>query len=105
MDISLIEEKMEESIKHIYELNSVVRMSLIEMQFMRKVRDVQSNHFERLLPWVQMTNKHFFVLPFQKELLSALVAMDELMGSNEMNMQLAAMVSCNSEDIHCIWLD
>lgn len=52
-----------------------------------------------------MTNKHFFVLPFQKELLSALVAMDELMGSNEMNMQLAAMVSCNSEDIHCIWLD
>ena len=32
MDISLIEEKMEESIKHIYELNSVVRMSLIEMQ-------------------------------------------------------------------------
>jgi len=63
MDISLIEEKMEESIKHIYELNSVARMSLIEMQFMRK------------------------------ELLSALVAMDELMGSNEMNMQIAAMVT------------
>ena len=32
MDISLIEEKMEESIKHIYELNSVVRMSLIKLQ-------------------------------------------------------------------------
>lgn len=28
---------MEESIKHIYELNSVVRMSLIEMQFIKKV--------------------------------------------------------------------
>ena len=63
MDISLIEEKMEESIKHIYELNSVVRMSLIEMQFIKK------------------------------ELLSALVSMDELMGSNEINMQIAAMVS------------
>ena len=37
MDISLIEERFEESIKHIYELNSVVRMSLIEMQFIKKV--------------------------------------------------------------------
>ena len=62
MDISLIEEKMEESIKHIYEINSVVRMSLIEMQFIKK------------------------------ELLSALVSMDELMGSNEINMQIAAWV-------------
>ena len=66
MDISLIESKMEESIKHIYELNSVVRMSLIEMQFIKK------------------------------ELLSALVAMDELMGSNEINMRIAAMVSLSS---------
>lgn len=31
---------MEESIKHIYELNSVVRMSLIEMQFIKKVRSL-----------------------------------------------------------------
>ena len=38
MDISLIEESMEESIKHLYEWNSVVRMSLIEMQFIKKVR-------------------------------------------------------------------
>jgi hypothetical protein len=37
MDIGLLEEKMEESIKHIYELNSVIRMSLIEMQFIKKV--------------------------------------------------------------------
>ena len=29
----------------------------------------------------------------KQELLSALVAMDELMGSNEINMQIAAMVS------------
>lgn len=61
MDISLIEEQFEKSIKSIYEINSVVRMSLIEMQFIKK------------------------------ELLSALVSMDELMGSNEMNMQIAAM--------------
>ena len=61
MDISLIEEQFEEKIKSIFELDSVVRMSLIEMQFIKK------------------------------ELLSALVSMDELMGSNEMNMQVAAM--------------
>jgi len=61
MDISLIEQSKEESIKHILELNSVVRMSLIEMQFIKK------------------------------ELFNALVAMDELMGSNEINMRIAAM--------------
>ena len=61
MDISLIEELKEVSIKHIYEINSVVRCSLIEMQFIKK------------------------------ELLNALVAMDELMGSNEINARLAAM--------------
>jgi len=61
MDISLIEQLKEESIKHIYEINSVVRCSLIEMQFIKK------------------------------ELLNALVAMDELMGSNEINMRIAAM--------------
>jgi hypothetical protein len=61
MDISLVEELKEESIKHIYEINSVVRCSLIEMQFIKK------------------------------ELLNALVAMDELMGSNEINMRIAAM--------------
>jgi hypothetical protein len=61
MDISLLEERKEASMKNFYELNSVIRMSLIEMQFIKK------------------------------ELLSALVAMDELMGSNEINMRIAAM--------------
>ncbi len=37
MDISLLEARKEASIKNIYELNSVVRMSLIEMQFIKKV--------------------------------------------------------------------
>jgi hypothetical protein len=39
MDISLIEQKKEESLKApFYELNNVVRMSFIEMQYMKKVR-------------------------------------------------------------------
>jgi len=61
MDMSLIEKKKEESIKKIYEINSVVRMSLIEVQFIKK------------------------------ELMNALVAMDEVMSSNEINMNLAAI--------------
>lgn len=38
MDMSLIEQKKEENMKTIYEINSVIRMSLIEMQFIKKVR-------------------------------------------------------------------
>ncbi len=37
MDISLIEQKKEESIKNILELNNIIRMSMIEMQFIKKV--------------------------------------------------------------------
>ena len=37
MDISLLEERKEASMKNFYELNSVIRMSLIEMQFIKKV--------------------------------------------------------------------
>lgn len=36
MDMSLIEQRKEESMKTIYEINSVVRMSFIEMQFIKK---------------------------------------------------------------------
>lgn len=52
MDMSLIEKKKEESIKSILEINSVVRMSLIEIQFIKK------------------------------ELMNALVAMDEMVGQH-----------------------
>jgi len=38
MDMSLIEQKKEANMKTIFEINSVVRMSLIEMQFIKKVR-------------------------------------------------------------------
>lgn len=37
MDISLIEQKKEENMKTFYEINNVVRMSFIEMQYMKKV--------------------------------------------------------------------
>merc|ERR1740139_83973 len=59
--MSLIEATKESTIKNILEINNVVRMSLIEMQFIKK------------------------------EMMNALYAMDELMGSNEINMRLAAM--------------
>lgn len=36
MDMSLIEQTKEANMKTIYELNSVVRMSFIEMQFIKK---------------------------------------------------------------------
>jgi len=62
MDISLVEQAKEECIKRsLYEINNVVRLSMIEMQFIKK------------------------------ELMSALVAMDELMSSNEINAKIAAM--------------
>jgi hypothetical protein len=38
MDIALIEAKKEESMKSLYQLDSVIRMSLIEAQFLKKVR-------------------------------------------------------------------
>jgi hypothetical protein len=37
MDIALIEAKKEESMKSLYQLDSVIRMSLIEAQFLKKV--------------------------------------------------------------------
>jgi len=61
MDMSLIEVTKEHAIENILEINNIVRMSLIEMQFIKK------------------------------EMMNALFAMDELMGSNEINMKLAAM--------------
>ena len=38
MDISLLEETKEQNMKSLYEINSVIRMSFIEMQFIKKVR-------------------------------------------------------------------
>jgi hypothetical protein len=61
MDMTLIESTKEYSVKNILEINSIYRLSLIEMQFIKK------------------------------EMMNALFAMDELMGSNEINIKLAAM--------------
>ena len=62
MDISLIEKRKEDSLTYpLFEIQDIVHMSLIEMQFIKK------------------------------ELLNAMSAIDDLMESNEMNFQLAAM--------------
>jgi hypothetical protein len=61
MDMSLIENTKEESVKNVFEIHNIYRLSLIEMQFIKK------------------------------EMMNALFAMDELMGSNEINIKLAAM--------------
>mmetsp|Transcript_14324 Transcript_14324/g.21697 ORF Transcript_14324/g.21697 Transcript_14324/m.21697 type:complete len:833 (+) Transcript_14324:561-3059(+) len=61
MEMSLIEKTKEISIQNILEISSIYRLSLIEMQFIKK------------------------------EMMNALYAMDELMGSNEINVRLAAM--------------
>lgn len=37
MDISLIEQKKTESMKTFFEINNVIRMSFIEMQYMKRV--------------------------------------------------------------------
>jgi hypothetical protein len=61
MDISLIEATKEKNMKTIYELNSVLRMSFIEAQFIKK------------------------------EMMNALVALDEMQASTNFNMNLAAI--------------
>lgn len=61
MDVSLIERKKEENMKTFYEINSVIRMSFIEMQFLKK------------------------------EMMNALYAIDEMMSANDINMNLAAI--------------
>jgi len=61
MDITLIEESKEQSMKSAYNLNSVIRMSFIEAQFIKK------------------------------EMMNALVALDEMQASTNFNMNLAAI--------------
>lgn len=38
MDVTLLEQKKVESMKTFFEINNVIRMSFIEMQYMKKVR-------------------------------------------------------------------
>lgn len=61
MDISLIEKKKAESMKTLYEINQAVRLSFIEMQFIKK------------------------------EMVNALYAMDSVMSANDINTNLAAV--------------
>ena len=63
MDISLVEKRKELSLKNaLYEIQDIVRMSIIEMQFIKK------------------------------ELMNAMSAIDELMDSNEINFRLGAIL-------------
>jgi hypothetical protein len=55
MDVSLIENKKEESMKTFYEINNVIRMSFIEMQYMKKVGSVHS-----CAASVLFATKHYF---------------------------------------------
>mmetsp|Transcript_20932 Transcript_20932/g.45461 ORF Transcript_20932/g.45461 Transcript_20932/m.45461 type:complete len:1050 (-) Transcript_20932:302-3451(-) len=61
MDVSLVERKKEESMKTFFEISNVVRMSFIEMQWLKK------------------------------EMMNALDAMDEVMSANDINMNIAAI--------------
>eukprot|EP00536_Pseudo-nitzschia_multiseries_P012602 jgi/Psemu1/68385/estExt_Genemark1.C_4910022 len=61
MDITLVEEAKEQGMKSVYNMNSVIRMSFIEAQFIKK------------------------------EMMNALVAMDEMQASTNFNMNLAAI--------------
>lgn len=61
MDISLIEARKEQSLSNVLEMNNIIRMSLIEMQFIKK------------------------------EMMNALYAIDDLMSTNEINIKVAAM--------------
>jgi len=40
MDITLVEKVKEQSMRTFFEINNVVRMSFIEMQYMKKVRQI-----------------------------------------------------------------
>jgi len=61
MDITLIERQKTESLKNLFELNKAIRLSFIEMQFMKK------------------------------EMVNALYTMDDMMTKNEINTNLAAV--------------
>ena len=84
MDVRLVEAQKEESMKTFYEINNVIRMSFIEMQYM-KVRNSD-------LPPLRSRSLHPVVeIPLQKEMMNALHAMDEMMSANDINMNLAAI--------------
>jgi len=48
MDVTMVEKTKEESMKTFYEINNVIRMSFIEMQYMKKVS------------WILLCKDNFF---------------------------------------------
>ena len=79
MDITLIEKKKAECMKTIYELNQAVRLSFIEMQFIKKVRRLgicllDLNVANDSLPLVLL--RRFCTV--SQEMVNALYTMDEM---------------------------
>ena len=85
MDMSLIEARKSESLKTIYEINNVIRMSFIEAQFIKKV----SEQFDisSFLSWILCSH----LATASKEMMNALLALDEMQASNNINMNMAAV--------------
>lgn len=59
MDMSLIEQTKEENMKTIYELNSVVRMSFIEMQFIKKEMMNALHTMDEMVSAISKSRGHF----------------------------------------------
>lgn len=89
MDISLIERAKTESMKTIFELNQAVRLSFIEMQFIKKVIIGASSLLYCTIS-IFYSALPKFVSTIQ-EMVNALYQMDDMMSANDINMNLAAV--------------
>ena len=83
MDMSLIEKHKTESMKSVFELNKVIQMSFIEMQYMKRVGTDLFGKYDKT------TTSHSAV--FSQEMMNALAGMDEVMSANDINMNVAAI--------------
>jgi len=93
MDVTLIEQQKVESMKTFFEINNVIRMSFIEMQYMKKVWSTISSLFcSDVKPRLVVSEKRLtFRLSKSQELLNALDAIDEMMSANDMTTNVAAI--------------
>lgn len=88
LDMSLIEKKKAESMKTFLNLTTVIRLSFIEMQFMKIVSSNEVSDGE-----LQLAESYSFLstLFITQEMMNALAAMDDVMSSNDINMNVAAI--------------
>lgn len=93
MDVTLVEQQKVESMKTFFEINNVIRMSFIEMQYMKKVSHPSFVGklflvFKALTFLVSIFPSHLILA---QELLNALSAIDEMMSANDMTTNVAAI--------------